>query len=149
ANAGAAYHRLSDLAHRSLERQLLHSLCAYAAQTLYLVFSIERVQRRILPERLSAQVPNRAFYDTFVGRMRQGQLLTLFDAYPVLARLLATLTDRWVESTSEFLQRLAADSPDLQRAFGGDVPLGEVTTLEPGLSDPHHGRRTVMALRFA
>jgi class II lanthipeptide synthase len=148
AQAGMAYQLLSDQAHRSLERHLLESLSAYAAQTLYLAFSIERAQRRILPRESPTAMPNRTFYDDFVRRMCQGQLLTLFDTYPVLARLLATLTDRWVETTSEFLQRLAADLPDLQHAFGGDFPLGAVTTLEPGLSDPHRGRRTVMALRF-
>jgi class II lanthipeptide synthase len=148
-HAGAAYHLLSDLAHRSLERHLLHSLGSYAAQTLYLVFSIERAHRHILPEKPQTPSPSRAFYDDFVGRMNQGQLLTLFHTYPVLARLLATLTDRWVEASVEFLQQLAADLPDLQRIFGGDLPLGVITALELGLSDPHRGRRTVMTLRFA
>jgi type 2 lantibiotic biosynthesis protein LanM len=148
AQAGAAYQLLSDQARLSLERQLLQSLSAYAAQTLYVVFSVERAQRHTLPEKAQAPTPSRTFYDNFVRRMHQGQLLTLFHAYPVLARLLATLTDRWVETTSEFLQRLAADLPDLQCIFGGDFPLGAVTALEPGLSDPHRGRRTVIALRF-
>jgi type 2 lantibiotic biosynthesis protein LanM len=148
AHAGAAYHLLSDQARQSLERHLLHALSAYAAQTLYVIFSVERAQRHILSEEMSASPPTRTFYDDFVGRLHQSLLLTLFHDYPVLARLLATLTDRWVETSVEFLQRLAADLPALQSMFGGDAPLGAVAALEPGLSDPHRGRRTVMALRF-
>src|SRR5262249_24320199 len=87
AHAGPAYRLLGDPAHRSLERHLLQSLTHYAAQTLHLVFSAERAQGRVLPESSPAPTQNRAFYDAFVRRIHQGQLLTLFHAYPVLARL--------------------------------------------------------------
>jgi lantibiotic modifying enzyme len=73
----------------------------------------------------------------------------LFQDYPVLARVLGTTVALWVETYTEFLRRLAADLPELQRRFNAGEELGQVVTLSPGLSDPHGGRRTVCALVFA
>jgi lantibiotic modifying enzyme len=78
--------------------------------------------------------------------MAEGGLLRLFLAYPVLARQLATIAHLWVEATGEFLGRLEADRPELGRSFGDD--LGSVVGVQPSLSDPHRGGRTVMALTF-
>jgi energy-coupling factor transporter ATP-binding protein EcfA2 len=53
------------------------------------------------------------------------------------------------EATIEFLQRLAVDWPDIERLFGGNSEPGQVTSVSPSLSDPHRGRRMVIALTFA
>ena len=84
----------------------------------------------------------------FVQNMLQGGLADFFREYSVLARLLATITDLWVEATVEFLMRLAADWPDLQRVFGVHGALDRVTNVESSLSNPYRGRRRVMALTF-
>src|SRR5438876_3426725 len=108
AQAGVAYHLLSSEAHGRLQRHLLQSLAFYAGPTLYLVFALERIQQQSSLERLLANDHNRAFYQRFVTYMLQGRLARIFQEYAVLARLLATISDRWVEATVEFLQRLAA-----------------------------------------
>jgi type 2 lantibiotic biosynthesis protein LanM len=72
----------------------------------------------------------------------------LFREYPVLARRLGSISHLWVEANAEFLERLEADMPELERLFGGEE-LGNVVELEPSLSDPHRGRRGVVALTFA
>jgi type 2 lantibiotic biosynthesis protein LanM len=149
AQAGVAYHLLSSEAHGRLQRHLLQSLAFYAGPTLYFVFALERIQQQSSLERLLASDHNRAFYQRFVAHMLQGQLARIFQEYAVLARLLATISDRWVEATVEFLQRLAADLPDLQRVFGGAAALGEVSAVEAALSDPHRGRRSVISLTFS
>ncbi len=152
AQTGNAYHLLCDEAHVALQRNLLQTLTTYAAQALYLEFSIEchRVQSPLDRLLTAAQAHDqRQLYQEFVEQMLQGGLVNFFREYTVLARLLATLTDLWAEATVEFLQRLAADWPAMQQLFGGESELGRVTSVAPALSDPHRGRRRVIALTFA
>ena len=73
----------------------------------------------------------------------------LLRQYPVLARHLGTISQLWVEASAEFLGRLEADMPELERLFGDDEELGNVVELKPSLSDPHRGGRSVLALTFA
>src|SRR6266566_6257646 len=151
AQAGDDSHLLGEEAHASLQRSLLQTLTSYAAQALYLEFSIERTRAQSPWERLLAAAQEhdqRQLYQAFVEQLLQGGLVTFFREYAVLARLLATITDLWVEATVEFLQRLAADWSDMQQMFGGESKLGRVTSVAPSLSDPHRGRRRVIALTF-
>jgi type 2 lantibiotic biosynthesis protein LanM len=150
--SGAAYHLLGDKAHRALERNLLQYLTTYAVHALYLEFSIELAQVRSPLERLLVQVyddNNRTVYRRFVERMQRGGLATFFKEYTVLARLLATITDLWVEANAEFLRRLSSDWSEIQRLFDGGGALGQVETVQTALSDPHRGRRSVIGLTFA
>ena len=149
---GEAYHLLCEEAHVSLQRSLLRTLTGYAVQALYLELSIERELAWSPLERLlelTQKDDGRTRYQQFIGRMRQGGLVDFFQEYTVLARLLSTITDLWVESTVEFLQRLSADLHDMQQLFGGESELGRVMDVQPSLSDPHRGRRKVLALTFA
>ncbi|MFL5667359.1 MAG: type 2 lanthipeptide synthetase LanM family protein, partial [Ktedonobacteraceae bacterium] len=149
---GTAYRLLGDSAHIILQRHLLQTLIFYSAQALYLEFSIERERVQSSLDRLVAQVQssdNRALYQQFVECMHQGGLVSFFREYAVLARLLATITNLWIAAQVEFLLRLASDWPELQQVFGIDGPPGRVVSVEPSLSDPHRGRRTVIALTFA
>jgi lantibiotic modifying enzyme len=70
-----------------------------------------------------------------------------FDAarYPVLRRLERTLREDVAAADREFASRLAQDRPALERLFG---PLGPLVSTAAGLSDPHHGGRTVRRVRF-
>ncbi len=150
--AAESYHLLCEQAHASLQRSLLQTLTGYAGQALYLEFSIERALAQSPLERLlelAQEDDDRTRYQQFVERMRQGGLVAFFQEYTVLARLLATITDLWVEATVEFLQRLAADRSEIQQVFGGESELGQVMSIQPALSDAHRGRRQVLALTFA
>ena len=153
AEAGEAYTLLADEAHAMLERSLLQGLARFASQALYLQFSIMRAREQSPLARLFALAQNaddRSLYQEFVERMLRGKLVSFFREYPVLARLLATVTMRWVEANAEFLHRLEADRDEIRRVFGGDVDdLGQVTTVQTSLSDPHNGGRSVMVLKFA
>ncbi|MCA9656465.1 MAG: type 2 lantipeptide synthetase LanM family protein [Myxococcales bacterium] len=85
----------------------------------------------------------------FVRAQTSTGLRELFDAYPVLARLVALRVEHWASATKELLLRFVADRPELLLRFG-------VETSEPpridgvrlSLSDPHHHGRTVMILRL-
>ena len=150
--SGDTYDLLADVAHVALQRSLLQTLTSYAVQALYLEFSIACHHAQSPLERLLAAAQEddqRKLYQEFVEEMLQGGLVNFFHEYAVLARLLATITDLWVEATVEFLQRLAADWSEIQHLFCSESEPGRVTSVAPSLSDPHRGRRRVIALTFA
>ncbi|GHO85588.1 type 2 lanthipeptide synthetase LanM family protein [Dictyobacter formicarum] len=150
--AGAAYHLLCDQAHIALQRDLLRNLTTFSARALHLEFSVRCLEEQLPLEFQVATVQDhaeRTYYHEFIAYMGSGGLLTFFQEYAVLARLLATTTDLWIEATVEFLCRLEADLPEIQRLFGGTNKLGRVVNIQTSLSDPHRGRRSVLSLTFA
>ena len=152
--------RLSPEAYLELERSLLMSLANFCDKTLekefdhfrpfgYRLLGLMEVQTELEPET--------THYHAFVQHLLQDGLLTFFQKYPVLGKLIATRIDFWVESTVEFLQRLKTDTPTIQQTFQpepkGDEnlvtnPLGKVTEIRANLSDPHQRGRCVMGLTF-
>ncbi|MBD2078639.1 type 2 lantipeptide synthetase LanM [Leptolyngbya sp. FACHB-17] len=141
---------LSEGAYLQIERQFLHQLIALCTPTLDVEFSRFRplgqtlLNRFITPqEQLST-----TYYRAFVEKQLSDGLLTLFQTYPVLGRLIATTVDFWVSATADFLQHLNTDWADLQHTFAESLPLGQVTQVESSLSDAHHQMRTVIALTF-
>jgi type 2 lantibiotic biosynthesis protein LanM len=124
----------------ALEAQLLREFGTYAAPALHEAFTHHAAAT-------SAGATNS--YGTFVSAMLAGGLIPFFDAYPVVARQLATVTDMWVQSTAEFCARLARDRRDIEITFCAGQPAGSVVAIEPALSDPHDGRRRVAAVRFS
>ncbi|HEU5374626.1 MAG TPA: type 2 lanthipeptide synthetase LanM family protein [Ktedonobacteraceae bacterium] len=150
--AGSSYHLLHEHAHDALERSLLQNLASYAAQALHLEFSIKRTQELSPLKRLMLELQETAerdLYREYIARMFQGELLPFFQRYPVLARLLATVTNLWVEANAEFLLRLESDWTLIEQAFDESNQFKQVSEIKTGLSDPHNGRRGVLALTFA
>jgi type 2 lantibiotic biosynthesis protein LanM len=72
---------------------------------------------------------------------------TFLHEYPVLARILATRIETWVQAAREFLSRLAEDWINL-RTFPAWKADDTLTAVKP-VGDPHRGGRRVMLLRFA
>ncbi|HEX6042087.1 type 2 lanthipeptide synthetase LanM family protein [Longimicrobium sp.] len=143
AAAGRTIRHLAPRAEATFERALLKRLCWVAERTLGLEFSVHRATRnRSGPEPNSAY---REFVDLHLGE----GFLALAEVYPVLARLLATATDQWVDTQAEMLRRLEVDHAELTRVFGCETPLGEVVAARPLLSDYHNGGRSVSILEFA
>jgi type 2 lantibiotic biosynthesis protein LanM len=142
---------LSEAAQATLERALLRSLSPATDELLLTEFETLRAQEQSSWDRLfslAREPEGRSLYRQFVRRLAQGGLARLFREYPVLARRLGSISHLWVEANAEFLGRLEADMPELERLFGGEG-LGNVVELKPSLSDPHRGRRSVVALTFA
>jgi type 2 lantibiotic biosynthesis protein LanM len=143
---------LSSAARATLERSLLRSLSHFSGELLLTEFETVRAQEQSSWDRLFAlaQDPEgRSLYRRFVRRMGEGGMARLLGKYPVLARHLGTISQLWVEAGAEFLGRLEADLPELGRLFDDHEELGSVVGLNPSLSDPHRGGRTVLALTFA
>jgi type 2 lantibiotic biosynthesis protein LanM len=116
--AGDACGLLSEAAHAALERALLRRLAGPCAAAL--------------SSEWRGQIDPVAF----------------FTEYPVLAHTVATVMRNWAAFVSEFLLRLATDLDALQQAFSPLQGLGIVEEVVSGLSDPHEGGRTVLAIRF-
>lgn len=152
AQSGAAYYLLSDEAHTTLQRDLLRNLTTSSARALHLEFSVHCLEEQSPFEfQVATDQDNaeRTYYHEFITYMCSEGLLAFFREYAALARLLATTTDLWVEATVEFLRRLEADLPEIQRLFGGANGLGRVVSIQASLSDPHRGQRSVLSLTFA
>lgn len=135
-----------------LERALLRQLAELFRLPLYFEFAVQRASRQTafsrLLEQAAASDQDRE-YSAFVTRMRSTGIALFFREFPVLARLAAQTTDRWVETSAELLDRLVKDREAIRAVFADGVDLGEVVALGTDLSDAHHGGRSVVAVRFA
>jgi type 2 lantibiotic biosynthesis protein LanM len=127
---GGALDRLSATARADLRDLLYQRLGRLLAPSLYDRFSAAGRQ-----------------YSAFVVDMRSGGLGTLFAEKPVLLRLVADLTRQWLDTVAEFVVRLHDDAEQL-RGLTEVEPATRVAHVEGGLSDPHDGGRTVLAVEF-
>jgi len=149
--AAAAHGEMDEAAHAALERALLRRLSQLGSRALFTRFSVQRSVDASLSGlgALFGPGAGRAGYQRFAGAMERGGMLELFATYPVLARLLGTAVELWVEMAVELLERVRADRAGLDAAFGGGRPLGTVAAVEAGASDFHDGGRSVVIATFA
>jgi type 2 lantibiotic biosynthesis protein LanM len=134
-----------------LERKLLESLLRICAPTLMHEFGEFRTSGNALRDFLNLSVQGstkRDKYQAFLHTNFQDGLLSLFEKYSVLGRLVATTIDFWVESTAELLDRLVTDWVAIQQQFSPDRSLTKVIDIAVGLSDSHKRGRTVAILTF-
>ena len=134
---------LRDEAYHSLERNLLQQLVNLGTETLLLEFNKAK-------EKHSSQQEDESniLYTSFIQNLQKDGGLDFFADYPILARLIATTIDLWVESTAEFIQRLQTDLSTIEHTFSSKN-IGRVEKIDPSLSSPHHGKRIVLALAFS
>lgn len=145
---------LSPAAKRDLERALLDRLCTLAAPALYAEFArtvpVGRGLRRFFTGHATGDGTS-TYYRAMVTATLGAGLAPIFASYPVLARLLATAIDQWVDTTTELVLRVAADNADLRNTFdpeNGQTTNWQVIAIRPHLSDFHREGRSVSALTF-
>lgn len=142
---------LTEAAYHSLERSLLERLAKICYKTLDFEFAQVRPFGSNFLNSLQIKRENsnkKNYYNQFVNQLLQDGLLAFFQKYPVLGRLVATVVDFWVDSTAEFIQRLAQDTPDIQRTFNSTHANGKIAEIQTSLSDSHKQGRTVFVLTF-
>ncbi len=153
---------LSKEAYLAMERSLLSNLVNLCEKTLELEFSRfrplgESFLNILLKE--TKATPNKNYYQEFVHKLLEDGLLSFFQKYPVLGKLIATSIDFWLEATAEFLQHLKADKSEIEQVFihsqlnadrvsQSKIELGKVIEIQSNLSDLHKGGRCVIALTF-
>lgn len=139
---------LSDQAYSNLEHSLLKRLASLCEKTLESEFSSLRSFNHNLLLKMGVSTNNRQskeLYRRFVSNLLEDGLLAFFQKYSVLAKLVATAIDFWVEATAEFMQRLQTDLSELEQTFN---QLGKVIEIHSSLSDPHNRGRSVIILTF-
>ncbi len=136
----------NESARACLSLFLLRELSALAAPAIYERFARLRNE---LAGNAAAVNTGAGCYDQFVGDMKSGGFRRLFKDKPVLLRLLATLTRQWIDTSREFVLRLAADLPAMRRDLLQSGGESRVDAIEGDLSDPHNGGRSVYIVRFA
>jgi type 2 lantibiotic biosynthesis protein LanM len=146
---------VTEEAYGALERDLLERLTALGEQALYAEFSAARgSEQELRLLLLGGTGAARRRYDEFAARLADERLLPLFTRYPVLAGLVALAVQQWVNATGEFVERLSLDGAlvsELASTTAGRIQTAaqdalRVTRIRPGLSDLHHGGRTVIAV---
>lgn len=144
--------RLAPPAAQALGFWLWRLLTAIVEQALFKEFHETRppIVRLLYEQGAAVETSERhADYDAFIARHGRDGLKSLFLRYPMMARLLATRVETWVEAAAEFVERLEADWTDLRALAGPDARgTGQLAALSCGLSDPHHGGRSVMISGF-
>lgn len=144
-------HRLAAEARLGLERLLTSRLSDALSLVLFSEYTAFRASHSTPWDRLVAAAgggTERRLYDAFVAASADGGLAEVLRHYPVLDELASTLTRQWVDATVELVERLDRDQTAVSTTFGAGGPLGRVCRVESGLSDPHHGGRTVAILTF-
>jgi len=140
--ASGAY--LSESARIDLTCSLFELLSWICAKTFALKLNIARILGGLKGDSPKAR------YQYFVAQVlcNPESLGQIFEEYPVLARLMATVTRSWLEAQAEFLSRLARDEKTISVRLLGGTPLGQVVRIQSALSDFHAGARAVCALEF-
>ena len=135
-----------------LAEALLERLCTITDQAMWELFNQRRTPGQMLLAHLGVHgdgsgEPVHEAYDALVRELLSSGYGLLLADYPVLGRLLAEVTDLWLEGSEEMLRRLADSRTQLVDAFAIaiDHPL---ESIQLGLSDPHRGGRAVAILRF-
>lgn len=84
----------------------------------------------------------------FLREKPSHRLFSLFRKFPVLAQLWSQSIRQWHVHVKEVLLRFKQDRPALSRSFFSSRPVACIEDAHFGLSDRHHGGRTVVRLQF-
>ncbi len=145
-----SYALLTLEAHADGERYLLTRLTAAGAKAAHAQFQIFETARSVFPaENHGKRQASNYIYLCFIGSQPRDRLQKLFDEFPALKELCGVLIENWLAAVGEFLAHLQADRPELRTHFPGGSYTCPVAKLQPGLSDPHNGGRSVVRLNFA
>lgn len=152
--------RFSEPALAGLESHLLERLEEISAPVLALEYARFRTGQQ-LRRMLSGSPPEAAGTVeadpglAFRQRLKDDHAIALGGQYPALLRLSAALAAQWATAGAEFILRLHRDWPLLQTGLARlpaagrqPRPVTQVAAIAAGLSDPHHGGRTVIELTF-
>jgi lantibiotic modifying enzyme len=76
-------------------------------------------------------------YQQYVRDQSEGGIISFFEKYSALARLLTTITNQWAESTILFIKRLTGDQLKINHTFFNDSSPGQLVRIRSGLTARH------------
>lgn len=137
-----SYRLASGSVQAAFERSLLSCICTLCYTTLLHEYSVFCIPLAAHGKGLT----DFTYYRDFVENTKKIPLFTLLKKYPVLARLVATSIQHWVNWLTEFLTRFEADREEISRVFLSGEPIGKIAQVTPDLSDKHNEGRMVISL---
>ena len=126
--------RLTPAVLDPLARHLLKEVCSLAAEPTYQVFAQYRKVG--------------GSFDEFIESTRSTEYMNLFGLFPALARAIAILLSRWIETSQIFLVRLRQDWEEICALAPVEAAARRIRCLQPGLSDRHEGGFQAILLEF-
>jgi type 2 lantibiotic biosynthesis protein LanM len=139
---------LDELAHPRAVDQIVRSLLVKLSTIAARTIAYEVKQRRARDE-LAGDSPSARYRDFETSIASLAGRTALFQAYPVLLRLLATVTLNLLDATAELLGRFRADRSLIADLLANSGGVGPIDSAIEGLSDPHLQGRTVWLLEFS
>ena len=126
----------------SLLANLVFQFRDLLARTLVLEMHVTRLQQC-----LQGETPEERF-SHFVSLLCQGQIYSILEEYPVLARQLLITVEHWLSYGLEFLEHLCRDWVELCATFSCETNPGPLKTIQMGAGDTHREGRSVLLLQF-
>ncbi|MHA7632969.1 type 2 lanthipeptide synthetase LanM family protein [Corallococcus sp. M7] len=124
----------------ALEQRLMQT----ATRSLVLELNVARLRGELRGETPQARFEHFALHHLEAP----GRLAAFLEEYPVLARLLVTSLERWIQTGLELLTHLAEDREALVARLGAGVDPGPLVEARTGAGDPHREGRSVALLTF-
>ena len=130
-----------------LDQQLLSQLVELCMIVLYEEFDRFRESNpTTLAERgnpIASEI-----YDRFLCTCRDKLIEELVVRYPVWLRLLGSIVRQWIETSAEFITRLARDAAAIRQSLHGTGDRAVAERIEGGVSDLHNFGRSVLIVTF-
>ena len=118
-------------------------LTSIVSRTMVLELQVARLQ-----DRLQGETPEARFHSFIYYISQEHVAQSLLEEYPVLARVLTTCLEAWVEASLEFLSRLCADWQAILQTFAQGEEPGLLVKMEVS-GDYHRRGRAVALLGFS
>ena len=142
-----ALYPAAPLPSQSVETSLFSNLCtqllSILSRTLILELNVARV------EGVLAGATGEERFASFIERIVEREhALAILSEYPVLARLLVTAADNWLDFNLEFFRHLCQDWEELKSTFSPSSDPGQLEALKAGAGDSHRRGRSVIVVQF-
>lgn len=97
---------------------------------------------------LAGETPELRYREFIAQLADRRRAFALWTEYPVLARCLVEVLERWHSVMIEFAERLLSDWPVIVETFFSGSAPGPVEHVQADAGDTHRGGRSVMVLTF-
>lgn len=125
---------------------LLKKLVSISEKTLYSEFVVFR-KLYIESKDYNFNENSKDIYNLFLKSILYDGAFNFFEKYPVLARLIITISEFWLNNISDFINRISIDLSEISFIFNENV-FNKITNLNFSLSDPHNKGKNVILLEF-
>ncbi|QJS98749.1 type 2 lantipeptide synthetase LanM [Dolosigranulum pigrum] len=130
---------ISDNVFNKLLIYLYDQLAEISYRTLILELNIAREENKLAGETSEER------YNYFSTQYLSDNYWLILEEYPVMFRLMCEATQKWINNTTRFIDRILSDKDDLEKTFKIE---GELNSIELNTSDVHNGGQTVIILHF-